>query len=272
MTAPCAIPGLLRTAFAVAAVGLCLCGAARAQAQERGGEGVEVRELRAALKAAQEQLEEQRERAETAEAQRRALVESLAEAVRVSEEQMSAARETELKLQALGVDLIARDENALEQRLLKAVRDLDIAQQEVERRGDVIRRLSESQLKLLKSDGSIGEGDRTQAEAALASANETLASAKDRDTEASDLSGARVVSIDSAIGLVVFDAGRRSGLRVGTPVAVLRGERPIYSALIVDVREAIAGAVLQDRMGDATDGGEVEIGDGIRLLPEQKPL
>jgi hypothetical protein len=39
--------------------------------------------------------------------------------------------------------------------------------------------------------------------------------------------------------------------------------------MIVDVRDSISGAVLQDRMAD---GGEVEVGDGIRLLPEQKTL
>ena len=71
-------------------------------------------------------------RADEAESKRRALVESLAEAVRVSEEQMTASRETELKLQALGVDVITREADTLEQRLLKAVRDLDISQQEVD--------------------------------------------------------------------------------------------------------------------------------------------
>jgi hypothetical protein len=56
---------------------------------------------------------------------------------------------------------------------------------------------------------------------------------------------------------------------VGTPVAVLRGERTLYSALVVDVRDTITGAVLQERLGDS---GDVEVGDGIRLLPENNPL
>jgi hypothetical protein len=75
--------------------------------------------------------------------------------------------------------------------------------------------------------------------------------------------------LENDLGLIVFDAGRQSGLRVGTPVTVLRGDRPLYSALIVDVRDSLSGAVLQDRMADA---GDVEIGDGIRLLPEQNTL
>ncbi|MEQ1842238.1 MAG: hypothetical protein ABL994_17670, partial [Verrucomicrobiales bacterium] len=69
--------------------------------------------------------------------------------------------------------------------------------------------------------------------------------------------------------LIVLNAGRRSGIRVGTPIAVLRGEKPVYSAMVVDVRDAISGAVLQDRM---VAEGDVEVGDGIRLLPVQRNL
>jgi hypothetical protein len=258
----------LRPALAAAVASMCLFVSGRGQAQDAVA-AVEVKELRAALSVAQEQAEGFRERAETAEAQRRALVESLAEAVRVSEEQMILARDTELKLQALGVDLIARDENALEQRLLKAVRDLDIAQQEIERRGAAVRGLSESLLTVLKSSDAVSQADRSRAESALAAANEALAGSASAESDTPDLADARIVSIDSAIGLVVLDAGRRTGLRVGTPVALLREDRPIFSALVVDVREGISGAVLQDRLGEAA---EVEIGDGVRLLPEQNPL
>jgi hypothetical protein len=220
----------------VAIAGACLVGSVGAQ--EVKEETVEVRELRAALKVAREQVELGRMQAEETEAQRKALVESLAEAVRVSEEQTAASRETELRLQALGVDLISRDGNSLEQRLLKAVRDLDIAQQEIERQSSALRRLGESCLKVLNSAPSLD-------------------------------AKVRVVSIDRSIGLVVFDAGQSAGLRVGTPVAVLRGERTLYSALVVDVRDTITGAVLQERLGDS---GDVEVGDGIRLLPENNPL
>jgi len=259
----------LRSALAAACAVLCLGGGVVVNAQEAGGEAVEVRELRAALKVAQEQVGAEQKRADEAEAKRRALVGSLAEAVRISEEQLTASRETELKLQALGVDLIARDSDTIEQRLLKAVRDLDISQQKVERQAGAIHRLSESFLKVLKASPSLPEAVRTEAEVSLAAADAALAEPSDADSDSLELSEARVVSIDSGIGLIVFDAGRQSGLRVGTPVTVLRGDRPLYSALIVDVRDSLSGAVLQDRMAGA---GDVEIGDGIRLLPEQNPL
>ncbi len=266
MTNSVSILRFQRAALAVACAGLWMGGVL---AQEAGAESVEVRELRAALQVAQDQAEAARKRADEAESQRRALVESLAEAVRVSEEQTAAARETELKLQALGVDLVTREENSLEQRLLKAVRDLDIAQQELDRRSGAIRRLAESFLTTLKAAPQLDKKVRAEAEASLAAANAALAPVAEAVSDPADLAQAQVVSIDAGIGLVVFDAGRRSGLRVGTPVAVLRGDRPLYSALVVDVRDTIAGAVLQDRLADA---GEVEVGDGIRLLPEQNAL
>lgn len=258
----------LCSAFAVAVAGLLA--AATLAAQEGGtGESVEVRELKAALRLSQDQLAAEQQRSAKIESQRKALVESLSEAVRVSEEQMISSRETQLKLQAFGIDLFTQDDNSLEQRLLKAVRDLDIAQQEIERQSSAIARLSESFMKVLKSAPQLPEERRAEAEAAIAAAGAVITPKVGDDGTGDDLSRARVVSIDSGVGLVVFDAGRRSGVRVGTPITVLRGDRPIYSAMIVDVRDSISGAVLQDRMAD---GGEVEVGDGIRLLPEQKTL
>ncbi len=261
----------LRSALAVAVLGLWSGGVLVAQ-DGVGGESIEVRELKVALRLSQDQLAAEQKRSGEVESQRMVLVESLSEAVRVSEEQMVSSRETELKLQAFGVDLFTQDDNSLEQRLLKAVRDLDITQQAIERQAAAISQLSESFMKVLKSAPQLSGAQRAEADAAIASAGRALSAravSPDNSASADDVSKARVVSIDSGVGLVVFDAGRRSGVRVGTPVTVLRGDRPIYSAMIVDVRDSISGAVLQDRMAD---GGEVEVGDGIRLLPEQKTL
>ncbi|MEO0415906.1 MAG: hypothetical protein AAF226_13245, partial [Verrucomicrobiota bacterium] len=80
------------------------------------------------------------------------------------------------------------------------------------------------------------------------------------------LEKARVVSIDPAVGLLVLDAGRSTGVRIGTPVAILRGEKPIYSAMIVDVREGISGALLQNRLDEKL---EASVGDRVRVLPDR---
>lgn len=245
----------------------CCVGVAQEKWSAPAGESLELRELRAALELSQAEVRKEAQRADDAEARRRALAESLAEAVRVSEEQLASAHEAELKLQALGMAGISGDPNSLDQRLLKAVRDLDISEQDLESHREALRHLSETFLKVLQEQKELPKGLRSEADRALAKAGEVMAKRSTAaQPAAADLAAARVVSIDGGIGLVVFDAGRQTGLRVGTPVAILRGDEPLFSALVVDVRDSIAGAVLQDRMAAS---GEVEVGDRVRLLPEQ---
>ncbi|MEM6278581.1 MAG: hypothetical protein AAF733_03820 [Verrucomicrobiota bacterium] len=257
------IPSILGAAVA-AAIAMLWSGAAQAE------DSVEVRELKAALEIAQKQIDAAKADAEMAEQRRRELVDSLAESVRVSEEQVARAHEIELKLQAFGIDLF-NQEDGLEQRLLKAVRDLDIIQQDLEASNQQLRSLSESFLAYLAATPEAGEGKRKAAEEAIRSAGQVLSGmANDEGTTMpGDLSDTQVVSIDPEIGLVVVDAGRRAGLRVGTPISILREDRPIYSAMVIDVRDSIAGAVLQDRF---VETGTVAVGDGIELLPNQPSL
>lgn len=232
----------------------------------KADDSIQVRELQAALSLSQSQLAKEKGRADALEAQRKVLVKSLSEAVRVSEEQVVASREAQLKLQAFGVDLFTRDENSLEQRLLKAVRDLDISQQENERQAKALHQLSEAFLSYLGQSPDVEKEARDKAGKAIAKAGKAIAPLIDDEGAPNAVEGSRVVSQDSEIGLIVFDAGRQEGLRVGTPLTVLRGERPIFTAMVVDVRESISGAVLQDKIADVE---EVAVGDGIKLLPNQ---
>lgn len=234
-------------------------------------ESVEIRELKAALAMSQEQLASARADAAIAEQRRKELLSSLSESVRVSEEQVARARETELQLQAFGVDLLAKNENGLEQRLLKAVRDLDISQQELEALTSQLHRLSESFLNYLAATPEAPESARSSAEASIASAGELMAGISKAGEEVApgDLSDSQIVSIEPEIGLIVLDAGRRAGLRVGTPISVLKEDQPIYSAMIIDVRDSISGAVLQDQLAETAT---VAVGDGVKLLPNQTNL
>lgn len=232
-------------------------------------ESVEVRELRAALAVSQRQVAEEKEKAARIESQRKELVKSLAEAVRISEEQTVAANEVRLKLEAFGVDLFTAGEDSLEQRLLKAVRDLDISRQELEQQNKNLQALSEAFLKYLQATPGSPLDSRSEAQEAIEMASGALVLPGDGERAGGGLANAKVVSIDSAIGLVVLNVGRSEGVRIGTPIAILRGDRPIYTAMIVDVRETICGAVLQDKLGE---GDLVAVGDRIRLLPNETNL
>lgn len=251
-----------RSAFA--AVIVAVCAGFGISGNSAGNELIQIRELQAALALSQEQLAAEKARADQLEVTRKALVKSLAEAVRVSEEQVLASRETQLTLQAFGIDLLTKEEGSLEKRLLKAVRDLDIAQQENERQSKALHNLSEAFLGYLGATSEAPKASRKKAEDAIAEAARVITPLD--EAIASGPQNTTVVSFDDAIGLIVLDAGKRDGLRVGTPVTVTRAERPIFTAMIVDVRDSISGAVLQDRLGDSA---EVAVGDGIQILPNQ---
>lgn len=231
---------------------LCPVGDARSQSSNP-----EVLELRAALKMTRDTLER-------SESQRRELIQSLAEAVRVSEEQAFAAREVQEKMEAFGVDLFSSSRDSLEQRLLKAVRDLDIVRQESQRRREAIHDLSEAFLNYLATTPEAGDEAKAMAREAIGKAGKSLEElVVPSQVPVRRLEKARIVSVDSSIGLIVLDTGRKSGVRVGTPITVERGDQPIYTALIVEVRDSISGALLQDKVGNQ---GEARVGDRIRPL------
>lgn len=242
------------------------------QAQPDAGQSAEVRRLQDELAEAHQMLAERDALVASYESQRKLLVGSVAEAVRVSEEQMAASRETELTFQALGVDLLAREQGALEQRLIKAVRDLDIAQQQLESAEQALLSLSEAFLTYrAATEGSATPEVRQLSEQALLLSDQALRRMQGQhDDKAIAVTGdSQVITVDSSIGLVVFGSGRLDGLRVGTPITISRQERPIYTAMVVDVRDSIAGALLQEKVADVE---EVLAGDGVKLHPNQTNL
>ncbi len=257
---------LIQFVAAIVAVALgCVCFDSAVLAQQGS---IEVRELQAALAVAQKHAAEANASVRKSELQRKELVKSLAEAVRISEEQMAASHDVQLKLQAFGVDLFTMEENSLERRLLKAVRDLDIAHQEKEMQAKVLQALSDSFAKYLEQGKDMPEEEQAKGREAIRNAHSAIALANDTGKNSgngkSELDNSKVVSIDSEIGLLVLNMGRSKGVKVGTPVAVLQGERPVFTAMVVDVRDSICGAVLQDRIAE---NSEVKVGDSIRLLP-----
>ena len=55
----------------------------------------------------------------------------------------------------------------------------------------------------------------------------------------------QIRAVNGTLGVVVVEAGRREGLRPGMRLAVVRGRRGVAVVRVVDVRERIAGAVLE---------------------------
>lgn len=66
-----------------------------------------------------------------------------------------------------------------------------------------------------------------------------------------------VVGVNEELGLAVVDRGSRHGVRHGLPLTVLRGRRKVARLRVVDVRETLSGAAIEE----AEPGNGPQAGD-----------
>lgn len=55
----------------------------------------------------------------------------------------------------------------------------------------------------------------------------------------------RILDVNKELGMVVLDGGRQDGLKPGLRFAVMQGDRAVAMVRVVDVRTAVAGAVIR---------------------------
>jgi hypothetical protein len=55
----------------------------------------------------------------------------------------------------------------------------------------------------------------------------------------------RILDVNKDLGMVVLDGGRQDGLKPGLQFAVIQKDRAVATVRVVDVRAAVAGAVIQ---------------------------
>jgi len=196
-----------------------------------------------------------------------ALTESLALANSESEIFKRETGDLKLRLEALGLDAASPDKAALEQRLLKAVGDLKIVEDQKQKLSDQLIRINEAILRYVKSASSVDGDARMALETEMRSSTGLLgiAGASGQpvpDTDpAGSLTDARVISVKDELALVVANLGRLQGAKIGMPFQVWHEGRKIGIVRIVDVREKISGAVIQ-----SLDPSEkVQVGDTLRV-------
>ena len=201
-------------------------------------------------------------------------IKSLTESLAVSNSEAEVFRrevaELKQRMTALGVEGLSGDKEKLEQRLLKAVRDLQLVQSEKDKLTDELVQLSEAVLRYTKVATTDDAQARLALEAQLRSVSEALgvpgsqppASAKNAASEGS-LTNGMVVSIKEELSLVVANVGSRQGVRIGMPFKVVRDDHIIGTVRVVDVREKICGAVIQSL---DSEKNKIKVGD--RLMVE----
>jgi hypothetical protein len=194
----------------------------------------------------------------------RTLTDSLAESNVEAEVFRRKYSELQLRMEALGLESADKDRAKLEQRLLSAVSDLYLLQKEREQYRDQSLRLSEAILHLLKTSAGGDARARMDVEAQLRSLSVLVAAANDTPAEPTLMDG-HVISVKEEWALVVGNVGEKQGVKMGMPMRVVRGDKMIARLRVVDVRQRICGAVIQEM-----DSGKEKIKVGDRLQADAR--
>jgi hypothetical protein len=170
----------------------------------------------------------------------------------------------QLRMEALGLASASKDRAKLEQRLLTAVSDLQLAQKERDQYRDQMMQLSETMLRYLKTVEGGDPQARMDVETQLRSMNALVdKSAKAQPQNGSLLDGS-VISVKEEWSFVVGNFGAREGVKIGMPLRVKRGDDVVAKLRVVDVRERICGAVIQE-------SGKEKVKVGDRLEVDARP-
>jgi hypothetical protein len=169
----------------------------------------------------------------------------------------------ELRMEALGLAAANKDRAKLEQRLLAAVSDLQLAQKERHDYRDQMLRLNEAMLRYLKTSQSGDAQARMDVETQLRSTNDLVARSKDApDSPQPDLMDGSVISVKEEWSFVVGNLGEKQGVKIGMPMRVMRDDRKIATLRVVDVRQKICGAVIQEM---DLEKEKIRVGDRLQV-------
>jgi hypothetical protein len=170
----------------------------------------------------------------------------------------------QLRMEALGLASASKDRAKLEQRLLTAVSDLQLAQKERDQYRDQMMQLSETMLRYLKTAEGGDPQARMDVETQLRSMNALVDNAAKAQPENGSLLDGSVISVKEEWSFVVGNFGAREGVKIGMPLRVKRGDDVVAKLRVVDVRERICGAVIQE-------SGKEKIKVGDRLEVDARP-
>ena len=251
----------------------CVVAASVAQAQGNSSlteskiESAEPRQGGVTAETLLRQNEELRKQLSAQQESLKILTASLAESNAEAEVFRRKFADLESRMEALGLASASKDRAKLEQRLLAAVSDLRLAQKERDDLRDQLLGLNEALLRYLKTSQGGDAQARADVETQLRKTNELVG----RSTRLRDGSGgqasnqvslmdASVLSVKDEWSFVVANIGEQHGVKIGMPLRVMRGEQKIATLRVVDVRQRICGAVIEDSGKE-----KIKVGDRLQV-------
>lgn len=235
-----------QTLFALAASATLLAGVAVSGAQS---ERVELVEARAALAAAMEQNRALRAEGNRLKEVNKNLGESLRVANAEADDFRKAYADMRLQMESLGLETVTGGVKGVEERLVKATADIRLLEGQKSKLSDALISLTDAALRFVGTVVTPNEAARADVERAVAAADDALGIGtrlEKAPLQTGSLHDCRIVSVKKDFGVVVLNVGRDKGVRIGMPFEVRRVDRPIGSVIVVDVRDNICAALVQN--------------------------
>ena len=255
--------------IAFATCSLVLCAASMAVDRQRFSApdgAIEAEEAVVALAATMQGNDKLRQEIEASQAAVASLQKSLAIANSESEVFRRQASELRLRVEALGAAGAAAGSETIEQRLLKAVSELKVVEDERKQLQAALIQLSEAVLRYQKVTVTNDPEARLALEAEMRGAARALGVAPPAAMEAvavtATLTDGMVISLKEELALVVANVGAKHGVKVGMPFQVRRGDDVVGVVRVVDVREKVSGAVIQNLRPDKD---RIQVGDRLKV-------
>ena len=248
-------------AAALAVVAL-VCGRAFGQVNAE----IELKEAQATLQASSQRIAEVESRLSKAKEQVNALAEALATANGDAQQARESYERLRIQMEGLGVTALDGSQGELQQRLLVALSDLRIMEGQKRSLSTALMDLSEAVLGYARVAGPVDGAPKKDLDAKLAQAEQALSKLEAENTATpvaeNSLDSARVVSLKEDAGIAVFNVGSRHGVHAGMPFAIYRQDKPVARALVVEVRQDICGAVVQELV---SKDEPVKVGDACKV-------
>ena len=245
----------------LASAPLWLAVVAFSAAQGQTNDALELREAQTALQISSSRISSLENGLTKVQEQSRNLSDSLAAANSELQQTREAYEKLRIQMEGLGVAALDSSNNELQQRLLTALSDLRILEEQKRTLAEALMALSEASLTFSKSSGAETQKSLEQT---LAASDKALGKLQN-NTEAksnTDFQNVSIVSIKEELGIAVFNIGSRHGVHAGMPFTIYRQDKPVGRALVVDVRNGICGAVVQELVNKDES---VKVGDTAKV-------
>jgi hypothetical protein len=256
----------LRSILVIALFGALAGGLSAKPKSSLSDSELEVAEAKLTLDQVLEQNQALREKLTVAEAENAKLSESLVVAQSAGELSRREAGDLQLRLEALGIQAADGKTSSLQERLVGVLNNLRLAETDRKNLTGALTGLTEAIMKYLKTSSTQDAAARLSLEGELRHANQVLGAAQPGAVQASavpaTLTDGMVISVKEELSLAVANIGSRQGVRVGMPFQVLRDGHIVGSVRVIDAREKISGAVIQNL---SSEKDKIKVGDILRV-------